>query len=153
MDLREALNAFYYSNALCDLQLMNRKTANRSITYNSLLYLEIIYSMQGRCTASRLAELLCISKPGVTSKLNELMEQGLVVKKPDPADGRRQLLFVNEEKAPQYQVYRKQDDLAVKTITEQYAQEDIRKFCNMLQIITAINYDEAHGGKNDEKDQ
>ncbi len=144
MNLRDALNAFYYSSALCDLQLMNRKFTNPSITYNSLLYLEIIYSMHGTCTASRLAELLCVSKPGVTSKLNELIEQGLVVRKPDPNDGRKYFLFVNEDKVPQYRIYRQQDDLAVKTITEQYSGEDIEKFCAMLQIITSINYEDAN---------
>ena len=89
MDLRDSLNAFYYSNALCDLQLMNRQFTNPAITYNSLLYLEIIYSMQGKCTASRLADLLCVSRPGVTKKLNELLEQGLILKTPDPSDGRK----------------------------------------------------------------
>ena len=144
MNLRDALNAFYYSNALCDLQMMNRKFTNPSITYNSLLYLEIIYSMRGKCTASKLAEMLCISKPGVTSKLNELMEQGLIVKQPDPNDGRKHFLMVNEDMVPQYRIYRQQDDLAVKTITEKFSKEDIEKFCSMLEIITSINYDEAN---------
>lgn len=144
MDLRDSLNAFYYSNALCDLQLMNRQFSNPAITYNSLLYLEIIYSMQGKCTASRLADLLCVSRPGVTKKLNELLEQGLILKTPDPSDGRKYFLSVNEETAPQYRIYRQQDDLAVRTITERYSQEDIRKFSDMLQILTEINYEEAN---------
>ena len=144
MDLRDSLNAFYYSNALCDLQLMNRQFTNPAITYNSLLYLEIIYSMQGKCTASRLADLLCVSRPGVTKKLNELLEQGLILKTPDPSDGRKYFLSVNEETAPQYRIYRQQDDLAVRTITERYSQEDIRKFSDMLQILTEINYEEAN---------
>ena len=143
MNLRNALNAFYYSNALCDLQMMNKKITNPNITYNSLLYLEIIHSLQGQCTASKLAELLCISKPGVTLKLNELLKQGLIIKQPDPEDGRRFLLSVNSEKVPQYQVYQQQDDLAVQRITAQYSAEDIEKFCSMLQIITEINYAEA----------
>ena len=143
MNLRDELNSFYYSSALCDLRLMNKKFTNPGITYNSLLYLEIIYSMQGKCTASKLAEMLCVSKPGVTSKLNELIEQGLVTKKPDPCDGRKYFLYVNEDKVPQYSVYRRQDDLAVQMITEKFSADDIEKFCAMLRIITNINYDET----------
>ena len=143
MELRDALNAFYYSNALCDLRLMNQKFTNPAITYNSLLYLEIIYSMHGTCTPSRLAELLCISKPAVTSKINELLSQGLIEKHPAPCDGRKYFLSVNEERVQQYRIYREQDDLAVRTITERYTPEEIEKFCSMLQIITSINYDEA----------
>ena len=144
MDLRDSLNAFYYSNALCDLQLMNRQFSSPAVTYNSLLYLEIIYSMQGKCTASRLADLLCVSRPGVTKKLNELIEQGLILKTPDPNDGRKYFLSVNEDTAPQYRIYRQQDDQAVKMITEKYSEEDIKKFSDMLQILTTINYEEAN---------
>ena len=143
MNLRDSLNAFYYSNALCDLQLMNRQFSSPTITYNSLLYLEIIYSMQGKCTASKLADMLCVSRPGVTKKLNELIEQGLIIKTPDPNDRRKYFLTVNEDTAPQYRIYRQQDDLAVKTITERYSEEDIKKFSDMLQILTDINYEEA----------
>ena len=144
MNLRDSLNAFYYSNALCDLQLMNRQFSNPAITYNSLLYLEIIYSMHGKCTASKLADMLCISRPGVTKKLNELLEQGLILKTPDPKDGRKCFLSVNEDTAPQYQIYRQQDDLAVRTIEEKYSKEEIEKFSDMLQILTEINYEEAN---------
>lgn len=140
MNLRDELNAFYYSNALCDLRLMNDTQTSHSLSYNSLLYLEIIYSMQGECTASRLAKLLNISKPAVTLKLNELIEQGLVNKIPDKNDHRKNLLFVNENAVPQYRIYREQDDLAIKTITERYSKQDIDKFCDMLKIITNINY-------------
>ena len=144
MDLRDSLNAFYYSNALCDLRMMNKKFSSQNITYNSLLYLELINSMQGKCTASKLAEMLFISKPGVTLKLNELISQGLIKKIPNPEDHRQNLLYVNEDAVPQYRVYRQQDDLAVKTITEKFSKEDIEKFCAMLQIITDINYNETN---------
>lgn len=77
MELRKALDTFYYSTALCDLRLMNKQFVDENITYNSLLYIKLIYTMNGTCTASKLAELLHVSKPGVTLKLNELLRQGL----------------------------------------------------------------------------
>lgn len=61
MELRKALDSFYYSTALCDLRLMNRQFIDENITYNSLLYLELIYAMDGRLTASKIAEMLCLS--------------------------------------------------------------------------------------------
>lgn len=64
MELRKALDTFYYSTALCDLRLMNKQFVDENITYNSLLYIELIYTMNGTCTASKLAELLHVSKPG-----------------------------------------------------------------------------------------
>lgn len=145
MDLRKALDTFYYSTALCDLRLMNRRFVDKNITYNSILYIELIYTMNGTCTASKLAELLNISKPGVTLKLNELLKQGLITKTPDPNDKRRNYLTVNEEAIPQYKVFRRQDSEAVRRITDRFAPEEIDRFCEMLDIVSEINFEEING--------
>ncbi|MDO5717866.1 MAG: MarR family winged helix-turn-helix transcriptional regulator [Tissierellia bacterium] len=144
MDLRHSLNNFYYSTALCDLRLMNAKYLSENITYNSLLYLELIYCMDGKCTASQIADLLYISKPAVSLKINELIKQGLVNKKVNPKDNRQNLLSLNNDKVPQYKIYKHQDSLAVKRIEEKFSKEDIEKFCEMLDIITEINYEEIN---------
>lgn len=145
MKLRKALDTFYYSTALCDLRLMNRQFVDETITYNSLLYLELIFSMNGTCTASQIADLLHVSRPAVTLKINELIRQGLVTKSADPNDRRKNYLSVNEEAIPKYKVYRRQDASAIKRITEKYTEEDIKKFCEMLDIISSINFEEIKG--------
>ena len=142
MDLRKALDTFYYSTALCDLRLMNKQFIDENITYNSLLYIELIYTMNGTCTASKLAELLNVSKPGVTLKLNELLRQGLITKTPDPTDKRKNYLSVNGDAIPQYKVFRRQDSEAIKRITDRFTPEEIGKFCEMLDIISEINFEE-----------
>ena len=145
MELRKSLDTFYYSSALCDLRLMNKQFVDESITYNSLLYIELIYTMNGTCTASKLAELLHVSKPGVTLKLNELMRQGLITKTPDPHDKRKNYLSVNDDAIPQYKVFRRQDSEAIQRITERFTPEEIGKFCKMLDIISEINFEEING--------
>ena len=127
MELRRALDSFYYSTALCDLRLMNRQFIDENITYN-------------RLTASKIAEMLCVSKPAVTLKINELIRQGLVVKTPDPKDRRQNLLSINEEAVPNYKIYKKQDSLAVKKIAEMFSEEDIEKFCQMLNVLSDVNF-------------
>lgn len=146
MDLRKSLDKFYYSTALCDLRLMNKQFVDENITYNSLLYLELIFTMNGKCTASQIADLLHISKPAVTLKINELIRKGLVTKEPDPKDRRKNCLFVNEDAIPKYKVYRMQDNEAIKRITEKYTSEDVSKFCDMLDMISQINFEEINGG-------
>lgn len=145
MNLRRALDTFYYSTALCDLRLMNKQFVDKNITYNSLLYLELIFSMDGKCTASKIAELLYISKPAVTLKINELINQGLVTKTTDPSDRRKKYLSVNEDAIPKYKVYRRQDAAAIERITEKYSEADIRKFCEMLDVVSAVNFEEING--------
>ena len=145
MNLKKALDSFYYSTALCNLRLMNEKFVDEHITYNSLLYLELIFTMKGECTVSRIADLLNISRPGVTLKVNELIKQGLVTKTPDPDDRRKNYLTVNEEAVPQYKIYRYQDNEVVRRITEKYSGEEIRMFCDMLDMISEINFEELKG--------
>ncbi len=145
MDLRKALDTFYYSTALCDLRLMNKHFVDENITYNSLLYIELIYTMNGTCTASKLAQLLHVSKPGVTLKLNELLRQGLIKKATDPNDKRKYYLSVNDDAIPQYKVFRRQDSEAIKRITDTFTIEEIDKFCSMLDIISEINFEEING--------
>ena len=145
MNLKKALDSFYYSTALCNLRLMNEKFVDEHITYNSLLYLELIFTMKGECTVSRIADLLNISRPGVTLKVNELIKQGLVTKTPDPDDRRKNYLTINEEAVPQYKIYRYQDNEAVRRITEKYSGEEIRMFCDMLDMISEINFEELKG--------
>ncbi len=145
MELRKALDTFYYSTALCDLRLMNKQFVDENITYNSLLYIELIYTMNGTCTASKLAELLHVSKPGVTLKLNELLRQGLITKTPDPNDKRKNYLSVNDEAVPQYKVFRRQDSEAIRRITDRFSSQEIGKFCEMLSIISDINFEEING--------
>lgn len=91
-------------------------------------------------TASKIAEMLCVSKPAVTLKINELIRQGLVVKTPDPKDRRQNLLSINEEAVPNYKIYKKQDSLAVKKIAEMFSEEDIEKFCQMLNVLSDVNF-------------
>ncbi len=145
MGLRKSLDTFYYSTALCDLRLMNRQFVDENITYNSLLYIELIYTMNGTCTASKLAELLHVSKPGVTLKLNELLRQGLITKTPDPNDRRRNYLSVNDDAIPQYKVFRRQDSEAIRRITDRFTPEEISRLCEMLDIISEINFEEIEG--------
>ena len=145
MNLRKSLDTFYYSTALCDLRLMNKQFVDENITYNSLLYIELIYTMNGTCTASKLAKLLNVSKPGVTLKLNELLRQGLITKTTDPNDKRKNYLTVNEEAIPQYKVFRRQDSEAIKRITDRYTMDEIGKFCEMLDIISEINFEGING--------
>lgn len=39
-----------------------------------------------------------------------------------------------------------QDNEAIKRITEKYTSEDVSKFCDMLDMISQINFEEINGG-------
>lgn len=81
MDLRDALNQYYYDTTVCDLRQLSR-TGGGELSYNSIMYLDVISFQEadGGCTVGRLAKTLRISAPAATLKVNELVKMGLVEK-------------------------------------------------------------------------
>ena len=87
MDLVKEINDFYYHMALYELQVMNGNDYYNGLSYNSLLYINVMEQME-ECTVSKMADVLKITKSAVTLKINELVKQGVVVKKQSEKDKR-----------------------------------------------------------------
>jgi Transcriptional regulators len=134
MRLHDALNRFYYDQTLNELRLMNENTLYPNITYNSLLYLDLI-AYREDCTASYLAKALNISKSAVTIKVNELIRQGLVVKTRSEADRRVYYLHVSPEVEEDYRRYDRRLDNAVRAVTQRYGDDEVEQLCDMLDLI------------------
>ena len=67
MDLRDALNQYYYDTTVCDLRQLSR-TGGGELSYNSIMYLDVISFQEadGGCTVGRLAKTLRISAPAAS---------------------------------------------------------------------------------------
>ncbi len=118
---------------------MHGEFSDLKLTYNSMLYLDIIASMNGTCTATQIADLLYVSRPAVTKKIRELMKNGFIFRTEDPLDARKYYLSINEEKLAIFDKYKKLDKMAIERITESYDEDDIAKFCEMLDMYTTFN--------------
>lgn len=143
MSLLDALNRFYYDMSLDELRIMNRNTLYPNITYNSLLYMDLI-SYNAGCTVSFLAEALHISKSAVTVKVNELIRQGLVTKTQSEQDRRVYFLHVAPAVAEDYRQYDKRLYQAVGALEQRYSREQLDVFADMLELIRE-NYLEEPG--------
>ncbi|MDL2237117.1 MarR family transcriptional regulator [Christensenellaceae bacterium OttesenSCG-928-K19] len=136
MKLRDALNKFYRDMSIGELQLMNSLDQYPNVTYNSLLYLDII-SYRKDCTASYLSRVLHISKPAVTVKINELLRQGLITKEQSKEDKRVYYLSVDPKIRKEFNVYNKNLFYATDQIEKEYSQEQVMLFCEMLDKMSA----------------
>ncbi|MEC1671242.1 MarR family winged helix-turn-helix transcriptional regulator [Bacillus mojavensis] len=134
MNLMYALDKSYYEWALKNLRAMNKDNVYKNLTYNSLLYLEMILYNEN-CTASFLADTLHVARSAVTVKINELVSKGLVIKTPSKTDKRVSYLKVSPAVAKDYK--RIDDSLlaATKEIEQTYSKEEIKAFTEMLEII------------------
>lgn len=145
--LKESIDRFFYQITACELRLMNRKVLSDRITYNSLLYLDLISCMEP-CTASQLAELLQISKPAVTAKLRELIQQGLVQKNQSPDDRRIYYLTLTPGAARTYRLYSEGLHRAAAAVSEQFSEDELCSFCRILDTLTSHYTEELCHGTN-----
>jgi DNA-binding MarR family transcriptional regulator len=118
--------------------LINSDFGSTEITYNSLLYLDIILVTEN-CTISQIANSLNIAKSSVTLKVQELERMGLVYKVQSKTDKRQFYLKLTEKSKELSQVYNIGISKSIKEISKKYSKQDIRNFIEMLEIIR-INY-------------
>ncbi|GMQ57453.1 hypothetical protein AN1V17_18480 [Vallitalea sediminicola] len=135
MNLRTNINKFYQDCILNELKLMNSSNFDNKITYNSLLYLDLIDST-ANCTVSYIANALHIAKSSVTLKVKELERYGLIEKEQSKQDKRTYYLTTTHKTKDLCKIYDRSLKHAIKEIEELYSKEDIQKFNEMLLILT-----------------
>lgn len=131
MDVKDAISRFYYDMTLNELRRMHTSGVRPSISYNSLLYLDLI-DLVPDCTVSRLAEILQVSKPAVTIKVNELEKLGLIEKSQSTTDKRVFYLKVNAQLVEEYRAYDRSFRRALTAVKEQYSENELDVFCKVL---------------------
>lgn len=134
MKLLHALDEFYYEQILKNLREMNQNKVYGDLTYNSLLYLEIILYNKN-CTASFLADTLHVARSAVTVKVNELVSKGIVTKTPSSTDKRVSYLNVSPGIADDYKQMNKPLNQAIAEIEYRFSETEITSFIEMLGII------------------
>lgn len=135
MEIKNAINQFYFDMTIHELRLMNEGNQFGNITYNSLLYLDII-AYKEKCTVSFIAEAMNVAKSAVTVKIKELITLGLVNKTQSETDKRVFYLSVKQEVIDEYKLYDKHLFRAIHEIEEKYSNEQIEVLCDMLTIFS-----------------
>ena len=136
----DAITKLQHDMAIADLRLQNTDMSKSKITYNSVLYLDIITAHSGEYTASQIADILHISRPSVTQKINELEKMGCIVKKQSENDKRVFYLHINECCLPeQYtDMYDNIEKEIVKRFADNYSDEEIERFYHMIETIGTV---------------
>ena len=134
MFLKEMLR-FYYSMSLNELRLMNERDYYRGLSYNSLLYLNVITMMED-CTVTRLAAALHVTKPGVTLKVNELVRQGAVVKRRSGRDRRVVQIALSPGMEKTIHMYNDVFAEIGRNLEKAYSPEQLALFCTILRSIS-----------------
>lgn len=139
LDLTSIMNEFYYHMSLYELQFMNEQDYYGKLSYNSVLYLNII-DMMDHCTVSRIAEILRLTKSAVTIKLNELVKLDMVEKIQSEEDRRVYYLKLSPKAD---HIMRNYDNIFRRIEAELnniYKQEELALFSDILQKISSFEW-------------
>ena len=135
-----ALDKIFHDSAIAELRLLNKGIADNSLTYNDILYLNIIESHSGEYTASKIADMLYVSRPSVTQKINELEKKGYIYKVQSNTDKRIYHLFTKRDGISKkyYEITDNTDADIVNKLSDEYSNEQIALFCEMTDKICEI---------------
>lgn len=144
MGIGEAITKFFHDMGILELRIHNEHPAYAKLSYNSSLYLDIISAHQGEYTPSKLADMLHITRPSVTQKINVLEKAGYVTRKQNPADKQEYFLYFNADSfdADTQSIYTKLTKQISESMEQRYSKEEIEKFSEMLSYIGEICLDE-----------
>lgn len=127
MSLKTILKEFEYQYIVTELLLMKNLKYDTNLTYNSLLYLNLI-AYTPNCTVSHISELLQVAKSSVTLKVKELENLNLIEKKQNENDNRIYYLSLSQKGKELYENYDKSFLKTVEEIENNFSKEDIEKF-------------------------
>lgn len=138
MKLVDEINNFYYKMSLYELKIMNEGDFYNGLSYNSILYLNVI-SQTKECTVSKLAETLNITKSAVTLKVNELLKDNVVIKEQSQQDKRVFYIKLSPEIEKTFSIYSKIFEKIENQFIHKYNDEELKTFSKILNDI--LNYD------------
>ncbi len=145
-ELTKAMTKFYHDVSISELRLQNSLQGQTKLTYNDILYLDIIRAYPGKYTSTQIADMLCVSRPSVTKKIKELMKKGYVTREQSPSDKRTYYLSVVENACIDFY-----DEALMQKFSERlhasYSEKDIKNLCETLTIISDIFLTETTADK------
>lgn len=138
MKLVSEINYFYYKMALYELQIMNDKDYYNGLSYNSMLYINVI-AQHKDCTVSKLSEALHVTKSAVTLKINELVKAGAVRKVQSQDDKRVFYVQLSGNMEKTLGIYDDIFEKIGKDLQAKYSEEQLLQFNEVLHTIS--NYE------------
>lgn len=140
MNISNEMNDFYYHMSLFELQAFREGELFKGLSYNSILYLNVI-DLTKDCTVSKLAELLNITKSAVTLKINELEKQGVIIKTQSEKDKRVYYLSASPDMKRTFSLYDKAAVKIEKELKKTYSKEELQTFEKIMHTISNYNWE------------
>ena len=136
MTLKESFDRMYRSVSIMEARFAESDRCP-DLTYMDMLYLDIIL-LTPDCTVTDLAEMLNVSMPAVTRRINILEEKGFVTRVRQEGDARRKSVVLSERGKGMMA----DEDRAISAILERmetsFSAQEVDTFCRMLDGVADL---------------
>lgn len=133
----KTLKKLIYDCSLSELKQFN-PTMTDNISYQDSLYINMIASHPNEYTPSKIADLLGITRPSVTHRINELEKKGYIIKTQSETDKRIFYLNISDECEEYYKNFDKVDIRVANMFIEKYGEENLEKFCEWISFTAEM---------------
>ncbi|MCH4160227.1 MarR family winged helix-turn-helix transcriptional regulator [Bifidobacterium sp.] len=134
MKLVECVEQMYFSIVINELKRMRTSGLYRGVSYNGLLYMDLIRHMEDP-TVSSIAETLGVAKSSVSQKVSELESRGLVNRCKDELDGRVSHVSIAPEAIDDVSAIDAPIRAALESLSNDYDEKEINTLCAMIMSL------------------
>ncbi len=136
--LTKALKKITHDTALYELKRLYSYDKKSILSYHDTLYLNIIESHPNEYTSSQIADLLKITRPSVTEKINQLCKKGYVIRTQSETDKRLYYLSINPNGPKDYETTAEYEDELEHDILTKFGEEKVDLFCEMIEYLSDL---------------
>ncbi len=130
--LTKALKKILHDSALYELKRLYSYDKKSDLSYHDTLYLNIIEAHPNKYTSSQIADLLKITRPSVTEKINQLCKKGYILRTQSEHDKRVFFLSIHPDSPKDYETSASYEDEVERKFLEEYGSEKVDMLCEMI---------------------
>ncbi len=136
--LTKALKKFTHDTALYELKRFYSHDKKSDLSYHDTLYLNIIEAHQNEYTSSQIADLLKITRPSVTEKINQLCKKGYVLRTQSEIDKRVFYLSINPDSPKDYETTASYEDELECAVLAKFGEQRTETLCEMIEYLSDL---------------
>ncbi len=136
--LTKALHKITHDTALYELRRLYSHDKKSALSYHDTLYLNIIEAHPNEYTSSQIADLLNITRPSVTEKINTLAKKGYILRTQSKTDRRIFYLSVNPNSPKDYETTASYEDETERLVFAKFGEENVNIFCEMIEFLSGL---------------
>ncbi len=136
--LTKALNKITHDTALYELKRLYSHDKKSVLSYHDTLYLNIIEAHPNKYTSSQIADLLKITRPSVTEKINQLCKKGYILRTQSETDKRVFYLSINPNSPKDYETTASYEDEMEREVLAKFGEEKVDLLCEMIEYLSDL---------------